>query len=300
MPIMASSSARTSAGGDEGKALSGIVASGITGPEHGEAAGSARPRRLRCNKVFSREADTRSHGENDPAARLGLCRESVARHACAADPRVAGALWRPPCRDRSGSDPYPMTASHAPTPAIPECPANPAPATMVPAMMGRRAMAVPPAVLRPVRLRAIGKRRDDVVQGRIRCRRRGGSVLCGQACRKPGSCREHRKQKRSSVHNRDTPCSLWISDTRRAIVVRASYIAFVARLHRKGWRPSTSMLARAKRFVPGVRIFCVWDYEYRFWDFWRMYFRFRDLRSPRPREAARWRSIVVGRDSCAT
>lgn len=236
-------------GGEEGKALSGIVASGITGPEHGEAAGSARPRRLPCNKYFhARRTPARVRKMILPFGRVGRRgagpmsgQRRPAGLRCG--PRVAGALRRQPCRDRSGSDPYPMTAGHAPTPAIPERPANPAPATMVPAMMGRRAMGMPPAVLRPVRLRAIGKRRDDVVQGRIRCRRRGGSVLCGQARRQPGSCREHRKQKRSSVHNRGTPCSLWIGDTRRVNVVRASFIAFGVLLALRGCHSGAVMLA---------------------------------------------------------
>lgn len=161
------------------------------------------------------------------------------------EPGMAGALRRWPLRDRVRSDPDPMTASHAPTPAIPEGTANPASATMVPAVMGRRAVPVPPAVLGPVRLRTLGKSSNDVVQGRIRKHRRGGRILGGQACRKPGSGCKHRKQKRSSVHNRDTPCSLRIGDTRCESVVRASFAAFAPRVSRQGLRPVMSMLVCA-------------------------------------------------------
>ena len=50
-----------------------------------------------------------------------------------------------------------MAACDAPAEAVPEGAANPAPATMVPAMMRQRVVAMPAAVLSPVRLRAIGK-----------------------------------------------------------------------------------------------------------------------------------------------
>lgn len=143
----------------------------------------------------------------------------VARARCGWRPAApASSRW-----GRTGSDPYPMTARDAPTPAIPERAANPAPATMVPAVMGRRAVPVSPAVLRPVRLRSIRKGRDDVVQGRIRRRCRSGGVPRRQACHEPGPRHEHSKQKRSSVHNRDSPRSLWIDDTRRMNVVEASF-----------------------------------------------------------------------------